>query len=299
MGQSQSRPKAQTETKKETKTDTQPVQQESQIPETKPEIKPEAQEKIVCVSGYFDPIHIGHIEYFKKSKEIGTKLMVIVNNDDQARLKKGRPFMPCKERMQLIEELKCVDIVVESIDTDRTVCNTLSTVEPKPDFFCNGGDQNNNTIPEGPVCEARNIELRDGFGEKIQSSSWLIGNSHSPVQEEVNQEEEPVEETKTEEPVEETKTEEPVEEVKTEEPVEEVKTEEPVEEVKTEEPVEEVKTEEPVEEVKTEEPIEETKIEEPQAEEPVEEGKEEVKEEPQAEEPVEEVKEEEPQEQEP
>jgi bifunctional ADP-heptose synthase (sugar kinase/adenylyltransferase) len=180
--------------------------------------------------------------------------MVIVNNDDQARLKKGRPFMPCKERMQLIEELKCVDIVVESIDTDRTVCNTLSTVEPKPDFFCNGGDQNNNTIPEGSVCEARNIELRDGFGEKIQSSSWLIGNSQSPVQE-VVKEKEPVEEVKEEE-----------------EPVEEVKEDEPVEETKTEEPIEEVETEEP----QAEEPVEEVKAEEPQAEEPVEEGKEEV-----------------------
>ena len=233
MGQSQSRPKAQPqpEPKTETKTDVKPVQQESQVPESKPETKPELQEKIVCVSGYFDPIHIGHIEYFKKSKEIGTKLMVIVNNDDQARLKKGRPFMPCKERMQLIEELKCVDIVVESIDTDRTVCNTLSTVEPKPDFFCNGGDQNNNTIPEGSVCEARNIELRDGFGEKIQSSSWLIGNSQSPVQE-VVKEKEPVEEVKEEE--------EPVEEVKEDEPVEEeVKAEEP----QAEEPVEEGKEE--------------------------------------------------------
>ena len=257
MGQSQSRPKAQTETKTETKIETKadvkPVQQE-QKQEQVPESKPEPQEKIVCVSGYFDPIHIGHIEYFKKSKEIGTKLMVIVNNDDQARLKKGRPFMPCKERMQLIEELKCVDIVVESIDTDRTVCNTLSTVEPKPDFFCNGGDQNNNTIPEGPVCQARKIELRDGFGEKIQSSSWLIGNSQSPVQEEVKEEEEPVEEVKEEE--------EPVEEVKTEEPiVEETKAEEePVEEVKEEEePVEEVKEEPQEEESQSEEPVEEVK----------------------------------------
>lgn len=136
-------------------------------------------EKIVCVSGYFDPIHIGHIEYFKKSKEIGTKLMVIVNNDDQAILKKGKAFMPCDERMEIIRELKCVDIVVKSVDTDRTVCNTLATVEPKPHYFCNGGDQNNNTIPEGPVCEQRGIELRDGFGDKIQSSSWLIKGSSS------------------------------------------------------------------------------------------------------------------------
>ena len=132
------------------------------------------EEKIVCVSGYFDPIHIGHIEYFKKSKEIGTKLMVIVNNDTQAQLKKGKAFMPCDERMEIIREFKCVDYVIKSIDTDRTVCDTLLKVEPKPDYFCNGGDQNNNTIPEGPVCESRNIELRDGFGDKIQSSSWLI-----------------------------------------------------------------------------------------------------------------------------
>jgi cytidyltransferase-like protein len=134
-------------------------------------------EKIVCVSGYFDPIHIGHIEYFKLSKQIGNKLMVIVNNDYQAQLKKGHAFMPAKERMKIIEELKCVDYVFESIDQDRTVCETLRSIEPKPDYFCNGGDQNNNTIPETDVCNERCIELRDGFGGKIQSSSWLIKGS--------------------------------------------------------------------------------------------------------------------------
>tara|TARA_B110000008_G_C16932974_1_gene549476 strand:+ start:1109 stop:1525 length:417 start_codon:yes stop_codon:yes gene_type:complete len=135
--------------------------------------------KIVCVSGYFDPIHIGHIEYFKMSKKIGNKLMVIVNNDIQATLKKGKPFMPVDERIQIIKELRCVDIVVKSIDNDRTVCKTLENIEPKPYYFCNGGDQNNNTIPETEICNKRGIELRDGFGEKIQSSSWLIkGNKH-------------------------------------------------------------------------------------------------------------------------
>ena len=67
-------------------------------------------EKIVCVSGYFDPIHIGHLEYFKMSKKIGDKLMVIVNNDIQAILKKGKAFMPLEERIQIIKELRCVDI---------------------------------------------------------------------------------------------------------------------------------------------------------------------------------------------
>ena len=135
--------------------------------------------KIVCVSGYFDPIHVGHLEYFKKSKQIGDKLMVIVNNDEQAVLKKGKPFMPVDERIELIKEFKCVDYVVKSVDTDRTVCKTLETVEPKPTYFCNGGDQNNNTIPETDVCVKRGIELRDGFGDKIQSSSWLIKGSKS------------------------------------------------------------------------------------------------------------------------
>jgi cytidyltransferase-like protein len=129
---------------------------------------------IACVSGYFDPIHIGHIEYFKKSKGVADKLMVIVNNDDQAILKKGKAFMPAEERMKIIQELKCVDYVVLSVDTDRTVCKTLGTVKPRPTFFCNGGDQNNNSIPEAEICNELGIELLDGFGDKIQSSSWLI-----------------------------------------------------------------------------------------------------------------------------
>ena len=132
---------------------------------------------IACVSGYFDPIHIGHIEYFKLSKKRADKLMVIVNNDEQAKLKKGKAFMPVEERMKIIEELKCVDYVVRSIDIDRTVCKTLEMVEPRPTYFCNGGDQNNNSIPEAKICNELGIELLDGFGEKIQSSSWLIKGS--------------------------------------------------------------------------------------------------------------------------
>lgn len=133
--------------------------------------------KIVCVSGYFDPIHIGHLEYFKNSKKLGDKLMVIVNNDHQAILKKGKPFMPVDERIKIIQEFKCVDIVVKSIDTDRTVCKTLSTINPKPDYFCNGGDQFNDIIPEADICQKRGIQLVDGLGDKIQSSSWLIKGS--------------------------------------------------------------------------------------------------------------------------
>ncbi len=73
-----------------------------------------------------------------------------------------------------MEALRVVDQVVLSIDEDRTVCATLKSLFPKPELFCNGGDQFNRCIPEGPVCEALGIQLVDGLGEKIQSSSWLI-----------------------------------------------------------------------------------------------------------------------------
>ena len=102
--------------------------------------------KIIVASGYFDPLHIGHIEYFKKSKELGNKLIVIVNNDNQAILKKGKPFMKCNERVKIIRELECVDMAIEAIDSDRTVCKTLKILHP--DVFTNGGDQNNDIIPE-------------------------------------------------------------------------------------------------------------------------------------------------------
>ena len=82
--------------------------------------------------------------------------------------------MPVDERIKIIEELKCFDYVIKSIDTDRTVCKTLEIVEPRPTYFCNDGDQNNNSIPEADICEKLGIILKDGFGDKIQSSSWLI-----------------------------------------------------------------------------------------------------------------------------
>lgn len=136
------------------------------------------QEKIVCVSGYFDPFHVGHLEYLESAKSLGTFLIVIVNNDDQAILKKGKPFMPCKERCQIISALKCVDMVVQSIDIDRTVCKTLASLSPRPHLFCNGGDQFNVSIPEAPICEKLGIDLVDGLGQKIQSSSWLISKAN-------------------------------------------------------------------------------------------------------------------------
>nr|QBK86635.1 MAG: cytidylyltransferase-like protein [Marseillevirus LCMAC102] len=128
--------------------------------------------KIVVASGYFDPLHYGHIEYLQCSKELGDKLIVIVNNDRQAQLKKNFVFMPAKQRVKLVRELECVDVAVESIDDDRTVCKTLAMLHP--DVFANGGDQFNNNIPEAAVCEQLGIDLMDGLGIKVQSSRWLL-----------------------------------------------------------------------------------------------------------------------------
>lgn len=126
----------------------------------------------VCVSGYFDPLHVGHLEYMRRAKLRGDKLIVIVNSDKQAILKKGRPFMPDSERAQIIQSLRFVDEVYVSFDEDRTVCKTLEMIHP--DVFCNGGDQTNDSIPESEICNELGIELVDGLGNKIQSSSWLI-----------------------------------------------------------------------------------------------------------------------------
>lgn len=138
----------------------------------------------VCVSGYFDPVHSGHIEYLTRAKELageGGELVVIVNSDHQAVLKKNRPFMKEQERITIIEALRAVDEVHLSIDTDRTVCETLAAILPPITHFVNGGDQSNTSIPETAVCDALGIVLIDGLGDKIQSSSWLTGIMSRPA----------------------------------------------------------------------------------------------------------------------
>jgi cytidyltransferase-like protein len=130
--------------------------------------------KMVAVSGFFDPIHVGHLEYIKKAKELGLLLIAIVNSDAQAVLKKGKPFMKCNERMAIVDSLKFVDYVVEAVDNDGTVCETLSLI--RPTIFAKGGDRilNEKNIPEYSVCLKHGIDLVDGLGAKIQSSSSLI-----------------------------------------------------------------------------------------------------------------------------
>lgn len=128
--------------------------------------------KVVATSGYFDPIHIGHVEYLMKAKELGDKLVVIVNNDKQAHLKKGFEFMPFKERMEIVKALKFVDEVFPSIDEDKTVCKSLEAV--KPHIFAKGGDRFSHEIPEAEICRKLGIEIIHGLGDKIQSSSDLV-----------------------------------------------------------------------------------------------------------------------------
>jgi len=132
-----------------------------------------SEEKVVAVSGYFDPIHVGHIEYFKLAKELGTKLVVIVNNDHQCCLKKGKPFMKQEDRVKIVQSIKGVDEAVMSIDEDKTVCKTLDLL--KPDIFANGGDRSNSEIPEFKICKENGTKVMDGLGDKIRSSSDLTG----------------------------------------------------------------------------------------------------------------------------
>jgi rfaE bifunctional protein nucleotidyltransferase chain/domain len=135
--------------------------------------------KVVCASGYFDPLHVGHIDYLERAKSLGDKLVVIVNNDEQAKLKKGKEFMPLQERMRIISSLKFVDEVVASVDRDSTVRKSIEIV--KPDIFAKGGDRFSGEIPEKEICDSLGIEIIDGLGEKIQSSSDLVKNFNEPA----------------------------------------------------------------------------------------------------------------------
>jgi D-beta-D-heptose 7-phosphate kinase/D-beta-D-heptose 1-phosphate adenosyltransferase len=135
--------------------------------------------KAIIVSGYFNPIHKGFLEYFNNAKLIADKLFVIVNNNYQRALKGSREFQDENERMIIVSNIKAVDKAILSIDTDRTVCKTIESIAEQfgSEFdlgFANGGDQNNDTIPEREVCEKNSVALIDGLGDKIQSPSWLL-----------------------------------------------------------------------------------------------------------------------------
>lgn len=138
--------------------------------------------KIVAVSGGFDPIHIGHIRYMQEAKKLGDKLIVILNNDNWLRQKKGQEFMKEKERKEIIEAIACVDEVVitghSKNSKDKSVCRELEKI--RPHIFANGGDRkpDGDPVPEVTLCESLGIELvyNVGHGGKIRSSSELLKN---------------------------------------------------------------------------------------------------------------------------
>lgn len=135
---------------------------------------------VVAVSGYFNPLHVGHLEMIEKAKKLGDYLVVIVNNDKQVRLKGRVSFMDEKDRVKIIGALKWVDKVVLAVDDYRwedgevPIIKTLAKV--KPDIFANGGDRKKDlsNIPEYEICQKLNIKMVDGLGKKIRASSELI-----------------------------------------------------------------------------------------------------------------------------
>ncbi|RME57689.1 hypothetical protein D6779_08220 [Candidatus Parcubacteria bacterium] len=135
---------------------------------------------VVAVSGGFDPLHVGHVRLFREAKKLGDKLVVILNNDNWLRKKKGIVFMPEQERKEVLEALAAVDEVVitkhPENPADMSVCDALR--ELRPDIFANGGDRTKDNIPEIPVCEEIGCKMVFGVGKggKLQSSSWLLKN---------------------------------------------------------------------------------------------------------------------------
>ena len=126
----------------------------------------------VAASGYFNPIHSGHLSYLKEAKKMGDRLVVIVNNDKQCQLKENI-FMNEQERMDILQSLRMVDEVVLSVDTDASVCRTLELI--KPDIFAKGGDKTIDNIPEKKICKKLGIKMVFGVGcSKTQSSSNLL-----------------------------------------------------------------------------------------------------------------------------
>jgi cytidyltransferase-like protein len=140
---------------------------------------------IAITSGYFDPMHRGHLELFELSRRQGDALWVIVNNDAQAALKKGRAFLDQDTRLAVTSALRVVDRAVLAIDADGSVCATLDRLLAEAKslghdaVFCKGGDRHAGNIPEMDVLRKHGVRLVDGLGAKIDSSSRIITGSQS------------------------------------------------------------------------------------------------------------------------
>ena len=136
--------------------------------------------QISVVSGGFDPLHSGHIEYLKEAKEFGSLLIVLLNSDEWLKNKKGKFFLPFKERKIILENLEIVDIVLGFEDDENGSCiNGLKEIQknyPNNQVnFCNGGDRNKGNIPE-MILEDINFHFGIGGNNKKNSSSLILKN---------------------------------------------------------------------------------------------------------------------------
>jgi glycerol-3-phosphate cytidylyltransferase/D-beta-D-heptose 7-phosphate kinase/D-beta-D-heptose 1-phosphate adenosyltransferase len=138
--------------------------------------------KVVIVSGYFNPLHGGHLDMIEAARAMGDKLIVIVNNDKQQLLKKGKIILDEKNRLRLMRALRNVNEVVLSIDDDPAIIKTLELVaiqHPGDELiFANGGDRDSEkAIPEAEVCHKYNIEMRFDAGDGKPDSSTRINHA--------------------------------------------------------------------------------------------------------------------------
>lgn len=139
--------------------------------------------KIVVVTGGFDPLHSGHLAYFKAAKKLGDRLIVGLNSDEWLTRKKGRPFMPMSERFALVSAIGVVDEVVVYNDDDGSSCDAICLVKKRhPDahiIFANGGDRTKDNIPEMVFDD---VEFVFGVGgeDKKNSSSWILEDWKKP-----------------------------------------------------------------------------------------------------------------------
>ena len=138
-------------------------------------ISPNWDNKVVIVSGGFDPIHAGHVQMIRDASRYGD-VIIVANSDDWLMRKKGYVFMPFEERRMILKEIKGVMIVAAVDDSDGTVCDALRILQP--DYFANGGDRGRDNTPEQDVCEELGIKMLWGMGGdyKLNSSSDLAKN---------------------------------------------------------------------------------------------------------------------------
>ncbi len=141
--------------------------------------------RIVLVTGGFDPLHSGHIAYLDAAKRLGDMLIVGVNSDEWLKRKKGVEFMPFTERSKIVESLKSVDSILPFDDTDGSACDAIIQVLEMYSYsdivFANGGDRTDDNIPEMRIQDERlTFEFGVGGEDKKNSSSWILQEWKSP-----------------------------------------------------------------------------------------------------------------------